>query len=53
MIRGRSPPGSITAAFIVAVHQRIVQFCWIGVTGTIAARSGGAAWSGGFVMAMK
>ena len=43
LIRGRSPPGSTTAAFIVAVHQISVQFCCSGVTGTIAARSGG--WS--------
>ena len=40
-ILGRSPPGSMTAARIVAVHQSRVQFCWIGVTGTMAARSGG------------
>ncbi len=28
-----TPPGSITAAFIVRVHQTVVQFCCRGVTG--------------------
>jgi hypothetical protein len=33
--RGRSPPGSTTAASRVWSHQRIEQFCWKGVTGTV------------------
>ena len=35
-ISGTSPPGSTTAAFLVASQIRIVQFCWNGVTGTMA-----------------
>jgi hypothetical protein len=38
--RGTSPPGSITAAFLVAVHQTMVQFCCSGVTGAMMARMG-------------
>ena len=36
-IFGTSPPGSITTAFWVAVHQIKVQFCSNGVTGMIIA----------------
>src|SRR5947208_2471670 len=39
--RGSSPPTSMKAPRIVFVHQIKVQFCWNGVTGMIAARSGG------------
>ena len=42
MSRGRSPPGSTKAPRIVAVHHSKVQFCCSGVTGMIAARSGGS-----------
>src|SRR5258706_6211373 len=35
--RGASPPGSITAALRVFVHQTMVQFCCRGVTGTTTA----------------
>src|ERR1043165_3915660 len=35
-----SPPGSTTAARLVAVHATIEQFCWIGVTGTTVTLSG-------------
>jgi hypothetical protein len=31
----RSPPGSMTAAWPVASHQTMEQFCWKGVTGTV------------------
>src|ERR1700730_9957245 len=36
-IFGTSPPGSITTAFLVASHHRIVQFCSNSVTGTMIA----------------
>jgi hypothetical protein len=42
--RGTSPPGSMTAAFLVLAHQTIVQFCCRGVTGAMTARMGGSAW---------
>ena len=32
-----SPPGSTTAPRLVVSSHRIEQFCWNGVTGTIAA----------------
>src|SRR6185503_669797 len=35
-----SPPGSTTAARLVAVQATIEQFCWIGVTGTMLTLSG-------------
>jgi hypothetical protein len=38
---GTSPPGSITAARLVASHQISVQFCSNGVTGMMAARAFG------------
>jgi hypothetical protein len=44
-MRSISPPGSITAAFFVCVHQTIEQFCCKGVTGTTATRSVGAVLS--------
>jgi hypothetical protein len=34
-MRGRSPPGSMTAASCVRSHQTMEQFCWKGVTGTV------------------
>src|ERR1700730_18009273 len=38
-ISGRSPPGSMTTARLLVSHQRTVQFCWNGVTGTMMALS--------------
>src|SRR5215510_8947984 len=39
-MRSRSPPGSTTAPAFVASSHNSVQFCWNGVTGTMAALSG-------------
>src|SRR5215510_11409533 len=36
-MRSRSPPGSITAPRLLSSSHSKVQFCWNGVTGTIAA----------------
>ncbi len=36
-IFGTSPPGSITTAFLLGSHQRMVQFCSNSVTGTMIA----------------
>jgi len=38
--RSTSPPGSMTAAFLVFEHQTIVQFCCSGVTGAMTALMG-------------
>ena len=43
-MRGTSPPGSITTARLLGSSHRIVQFCWNGVTGTIAALISGMVW---------
>jgi hypothetical protein len=42
----RFPAGSMTAAFLVSVHQTMVQFCCSGVTGAIMARTGGSCVTG-------
>src|SRR5262249_15658247 len=39
-IRSRSPPGSTTTPRLVSSSHSNVQFCWNGVTGTMAALSG-------------
>ena len=39
-----SPPGSITTAALARLLPQIVQFCWNGVTGTIAALISGMVW---------
>src|SRR5215217_6111636 len=41
MIRSTSPPGSTTAPRLLVSDQIRAQFCWKGVTGTMAARSCG------------
>jgi len=51
--RGTSPPGSITAAFLVFTHQTMVQFCCSGVTGATMARIGGPAAGGSWVFSMR
>ena len=35
-MRGRSPPGSMTAPSMVWSHQTMEQFCWNGVTGMVS-----------------
>jgi hypothetical protein len=47
----RSPPGSISAALLVLVHQISEQFCCKGVTGMIPAFIGG--WVAVCVIALE
>ena len=42
-MRSTSPPGSTTAPRLLASSKTIEQFCWNGVTGTIAALRPGMA----------
>src|SRR3954468_622062 len=37
-MRSTSPPGSMTTPILLASSHRMAQFCWKGVTGTIAPR---------------
>ncbi len=50
MIASTDPPGSITAAFIVCVHQTVVQFCCSGVTGVTNTPTGDRAGEGDWLI---